>query len=1101
MAVRRAAGPAFLSLKWQVLALLSVALVLINSSFFLLSERNLRGQAALSMQARHRQHGQELRGIVSDSAQHLEQLAGLLPAFADLPPLLAAGDTQGVVRTFAPYWPTLHLEMGVEDLGVHDTTGGTVAGWSVGGGSQRPTAAEVAAVVATEGPRSLIDCRVVCTQYVILPFRADGEAVGALTLGRSVASVVLSIHQILGSDIGLLALTDGHGTDDPDLGLPNWQMRVAALSNADRNLPLLRQLSQQRGDAPLESRGGVVSSGGHAYDIQLVPLKLDHGKAAVLAAVIDDITDQQVALRRATLENLSIGALGFVSSEILLLLLLWRPMSRLRRIAGALPLLAERAFDQARAALGPERSPPLRDETDVLDHSAAALIARLQTLESELEAQRAALAAKVGELATERERYLLAARGANDGLWDWDLRRGSAYFSPRWKSMLGYEEQEIGDSPDEWLGRLHPSDAERLAGLLADQQEGAASQFEDEHRLLHKDGHYVWVLCRAISVPDAQGRACRMSGSLTDVTARKHAEMQLMYDAMHDALTGLPNRALFLDRVSQTVRMADRNPGLRFAVLFMDVDRFKTINDGLGHYTGDQLLISVARRLRSALRPADTVARLGGDEFAVLLPEVGGEPEARALADRIQEQAGRPMKLGGRKISVTLSIGVVLNGHGLAAVEELLQAADTAMYKAKASGRARSQLFSPDMHRESVHKLELEEELRQALGQNELRVHYQPIIDLETGKIVSVEALARWPHPERGPVSPGLFIPLAEETGLISRIGKLVLETACRQRRDWGPLVAREFRIAVNLSARQFTDAALMDGIMAAVSGAGIEPDQLELELTESTLMDNPERASHVLNELHDIGIQLTVDDFGTGYSSLAYLRSFPFRKLKIDRTFVSNITLSSDEATIALAVIALAHSLRMRVVAEGVETRGQLGYLLRHQCDLVQGYLFGRPMPAAELEALLREPVRFDRDEFRQIPDQRRVLVVDDDRTVLLTLEALLRREGYAVLTAQNPVDAAELLATQEVGVIICDQELPVVSGIELLSQLKVLYPNMMRIVLTGHADLDTVTAAVNRGAAYKFVTKPWNNRALAALVHEAYTEYGRKRYATASR
>jgi diguanylate cyclase (GGDEF)-like protein/PAS domain S-box-containing protein len=554
------------------------------------------------------------------------------------------------------------------------------------------------------------------------------------------------------------------------------------------------------------------------------------------------------------------------------------------------------------------------------------------------------------------ERYALAARGANDGLWDWNLRTGAIYYSERWKCMLGYTDTEIGASPREWLERVHPEDVERLEAEIAAHLEGRVPHFEHEHRARHKDGSYRWMLSRGLAVRDADGAASRLSGSQTDTTERKLAEERLLHDALHDVLTGLANRALFTDLLGRALRRASRDPNYTFAVLFLDLDRFKVINDSLGHLVGDQLLVAIAGRLTACVRLGDTVARFGGDEFAVLLEPLPDPHAAARVAERIQKHLSQPFTLGGHEVFTSASIGIALGAGHYERPEELLRDADMAMYRAKAGGKARHELFDTEMHTRAVALLQLESELRRAIEREEFAVHYQPIVSLVTGRITGVEALLRWQHPERGLVLPGDFMSLAEETGLIIPIGEGLLRAASAQTTAWHAMGHSHLRVLVNFSARQFQDQHMLDLIRRVLTETGLPPAALQLEITETVAMQDGERSRATLKHLNAMGVQLAIDDFGTGYSSLTYLKRFPLQALKIDRSFVRHLTENPDDAAITACITALAHRLDLKVIAEGVETEAQLAFLRGQGCDEAQGHLFSRPVPAAECTRLLLE-------------------------------------------------------------------------------------------------------------------------------------------------
>lgn len=408
-------------------------------------------------------------------------------------------------------------------------------------------------------------------------------------------------------------------------------------------------------------------------------------------------------------------------------------------------------------------------------------------------------------LRASEQRYALAARGANDGLWDWDLETNRVYYSGRWKTMLGYAEGEIGDSPEEWLGRVHPHDIAGLRAAMDGHLTGGVPHFEHEHRMLHKGGVYVWVVARGLALRDPARGPVRMAGSQTDISDRKEAEFRLREQATRDALTDLPNRALFTEILTQAIEHAHRDAGYRFAVLFLDLDRFKIVNDSLGHLVGDQFLIAIAHRIEHCLRPRDTVARLGGDEFAVLLDGVAGAEDPTAVAGRVETALARPFEIDGHEVFTTVSIGITDSSVGYTRGEDALRDADLALYRAKAAGRSRYQVFDAAMHAEAMAQLELETALRRAERRGELLLHYQPIVALRDRRVAGFEALVRWQHPQRGLLPPSEFIPLAEETGLMASIGRWVLREACRQMAEW--LQARpqaaDLSVSVNVAATQ----------------------------------------------------------------------------------------------------------------------------------------------------------------------------------------------------------------------------------------------------------------------------------------------------------
>ena len=552
------------------------------------------------------------------------------------------------------------------------------------------------------------------------------------------------------------------------------------------------------------------------------------------------------------------------------------------------------------------------------------------------------------------ELYTLASNAANAGLWDWDLETNKIYFSPKWKFMAGEKENSVGDDPDEWFSRIHPDDVERLRDDIQAHIDNETPHYENEYRLLHRNGDYLWMLGRGKAYRNENGKAYRMTGWQTDITRGKKI----------DFLTGLPNRVLFMDRLAYLFEKARNGKGDRtLALIYLDLDNFKLINDNLGHTIGDQLLAAIARRLENTVRSGDLstsherhiIARLGGDEFIVLVDDAANPIDVVHIATRILNDIGSSFMIQGYELFPTVSIGIAFYNDACHSSDALLQNADMAMHSAKLAGKGRFEIFNTDMRAASDKRLKLEAEFRRALERNEIEAYYQAVVSMKTGRIYGFEALARWQNPARGLVHPIEFIPMAEETGLIIPLGHYMLETACRQVCVWQSRFKENppLSVSVNLSARNFLQGDLLVYCYALLKNMELARNSLVLEVTESTLLQDHDAAVKLMRKLKDMGIRISLDDFGTGYSSLAYLHKFPFNSLKIDQSFISRF---EEDIEIIRTILLMGHALGLKVVAEGVETQKQVAELRALDCDYWQGYYFSKPVPAQEATALLEK-------------------------------------------------------------------------------------------------------------------------------------------------
>jgi diguanylate cyclase (GGDEF)-like protein/PAS domain S-box-containing protein len=605
-----------------------------------------------------------------------------------------------------------------------------------------------------------------------------------------------------------------------------------------------------------------------------------------------------------------------------------------------------------------------------------------------------------------------------------------------------------------------------------------------------KDGSLFWNDLKIEPVYDEHKVLSHFVGIQTDVTAQKQNEQKLSFNASHDQLTGLPNRALLEERLLQSFTNAKRHKRL-LAVLFIDLDEFKPINDSFGHIIGDEVLMEVAERLRCESRNIDTLARLGGDEYILLIPDIHSEAQAISVAERIITCIDSPFYINELELHITCSIGISFNHDETPDGKLLLQQADMAMYRAKQLGRNTYNIFTDDLDQAATSSMQLRNDLKFAIQNNQLELHYQPQVDARTGRISGMEALLRWHHPSRGLISPAEFIPMAEANGQIVPIGQWVLDSACQCINELLNLKLYNNSISVNVSAIQIQRQPFDEVVADTLQKYNLAPAHLELEITESVLLQDIERSLKILKNIKQQGVNLAIDDFGTGFSSLNYLKLMPLSMVKIDKSFITEIIHNNNDAAITNAIIAMAHSLSMTVIAEGVEEASQYNMLVNNKCDYIQGYLFSKPLTHTELITFLKQ-----NQNGVTLPEiskdlSRTLLLVDDEPNIIRALTRTLRKDGYKILSCTNAQEGFELLALNNVHVIISDQRMPGMTGTEFLNKVKDIYPNTIRIVLSGFTDLNSVTEAINQGAIYKYLTKPWDDEKLSDTIRQAFQQY----------
>ncbi|MFC5301048.1 EAL domain-containing protein [Azospira restricta] len=705
----------------------------------------------------------------------------------------------------------------------------------------------------------------------------------------------------------------------------------------------------------------------------------------------------------------------------------------------------------------------------------------LKRARDRLRDENAWLEAEVAQRNRQRELILMSA---GEGIFGTDTAGDIVFINPAAAAMLGHAREELlGRNAHALVHRHAAGDACALPDYLA----GRLAARDIEERFVRRDGETLAVelSCQPMLEADAILGAVV---SFRDIGERKRYIAEIERKSNFDALTGLPNRNLLGDRLAQGVERC-RESGNMLAVLALNLDRFKSANDALGHATGDALLRAAAQRLLAGVPAGVTLARVEGDEF-VLAMESGGADEVRRLAQPLLEALAEPYRVGERDCFLSASIGVALYPRDGGNPEALLKNAGAALARAKAAGGNGYHFYAVEMNARTLERLDLENDLRRAIDNGELVLHFQPQLSLISGAIVGAEALVRWQHPRHGLIPPAKFIPLAEESGLIVRLGEWVLRQACAQNRAWQAAGLPAITVAVNLSVRQVIAQDIVALTRAVLADTGLDARSLELELTESMLMADAEAFFRVTEGLKKLGVTLSIDDFGTGYSSLGYLKRFAIDRLKIDQSFVRDLTQDPNSAAIARAIISLAHSLGLAVIAEGVESEAQLGFLCSGNCDEMQGFLFSRPLPAADFEALLTAGRRLALPAAAESPG-RSILLVDDEPSIIAALKRVLRRQGYTVLTAGSGAEGLELLATHEVGVVISDARMPEMPGAEFLRRVRDMHPDTVRIMLSGFTDLQAVTQAVNSGELFRFLTKPWDDMELVEVVRDAFRRY----------
>lgn len=665
------------------------------------------------------------------------------------------------------------------------------------------------------------------------------------------------------------------------------------------------------------------------------------------------------------------------------------------------------------------------------------------------------------------------------------------YVNPAFTRITGYSAEEVLGQNCRFLqgGDRKQAGVDQVRQALRAQQE-----VNVRLRNYRRDGSVFWNDLFISPVPDDNGQIAHYVGIINDISAQMTAEDALAYNTNHDALTGLPNFALLKDRLYQAFHTARRyRQGLALTVI--NIDGFKSINATQGVENGDRVLSEVARRVNGLLSEVDTLARASADEFMVLQADAVNKQDVLPLVEEVLEQLSQPFLLDGNELFLTASIGIAWSDGNNESASDLLRYASLALRSAKQSGGNTYCWFNEAMNEKAGRSMRLRSELQRALECGGLELYYQPIVEARTGRMVGTEALVRWHHPEEGLLQPLDFLSVAENWGLMGPLTAWVLERACSDNRRLIDSHGDNLRVSVNISPLHFRRGDLINSVKNALDASGLSPECLELELVESAFLEFDDDVHEILKSLRELGISLAIDDFGAGYSSLRYLKQVPVSRIKIDQSFVREIVRDSADAAISRGVIAMAHKLNLEVVGEGVEDQYQASFLTRNHCDLLQGFYFAHPMPFPELQQFRDQGVDDNAPEGERSAENgyegRNLLVLDDETNILRAIKRLLRRDGYRIHLAETAEDALKILAMHDIQVVLSDQRMPEMNGTEFLSRVKEIYPDTIRIVLSGYTDIDSVTDAINRGSIYKFLTKPWDDEQLRGEIRQAFLHY----------
>ncbi len=942
------------SLKWKALLLTSLVLVVVTMAVSWRGFVNLSDQFDRHREAAHGRHTREVQALIEQSLERLRQLGGVIPWLPGMQQGLAGNDIEQVRKAFESQWTVLQFDMGIEVVNFYDPAGRLLVGWDVGTWNDdldRQARDWVDQVNSRETPVMALNCKPACLQYAVVPVLAQGQSVGAVLLGSSLADVVRSFRQISGNDIGLLAVDDGSGSipKEPGRRIPEWNARVMALTNMPQSLEVLRQAARltQQPDA----QGTRIKHGNRAYEVRLIPLPGFTEDNAAQLAVIADITDTLGEIRASSQELLVAGISGWLLAELLLLLILWNPMSRLWLTAHKLPLLAQSQFGAVRDAIAARRgSHNLRfqDEIDLLDETTIALADRLEELEYKVEEHTRALNRRMEELAMERDFVANLLDTAQVIIITQDSQGRIVMANLFTQYLTGYDEKDMG-------GRNF-IDLLLVGGLSTEMRQRLSELFGGEHGHLR---HEAVVTCKDGALRNITWYHSRLSGRGVDGpavlsvgldnTERKGAETRLAWLSDHDPLTGLFNRHRFQEELELMVTAA-RRQGKTGALLFIDLDQFKYINDTSGHHSGDSLLKVVATTLSTKLVEADLVARLGGDEFAILLRESDADRAARVAGDINTMLNGVGVAVNGQVLRVSASIGIALFPNGDSNVADLMAFADLAMYQAKEEGRGNWHLFSEeDQTRERMHnRVYWKDKVSQALAEDGFLLYYQPIMEIASSRVSHYEVLLRMRGSDGSVIGAAHFIDAAERSGMIHAVDRLVLAKAMRRLAEINRQGV-DAVFSINLSGHAFNDPELLPHIQRELAMSGVDSARVVFEITETAAVADFAVATNLMLAIKAMGCRFALDDFGIGFSSFYYLKHLPVDYLKIDGSFIRQLPDNPDDQTIVKALAQVAAGFGKKTIAEYVENQATFELLKEYGIDYAQGYFISKAVSAED--------------------------------------------------------------------------------------------------------------------------------------------------------